>query len=56
MKTCGNCHMYKNGCDFSESKLPDDVMKVYVACADYIDEEDFVRKLNQVEKATGIGK
>jgi hypothetical protein len=48
--------MYKNGCKFSESRLPETKLKNYVACADYIDEKDFERKLSQIEKATGIGK
>ena len=34
--------MFKNGCDFSESKLPDDVLKNYVACVQYIDEKDLL--------------
>jgi nitrogen fixation protein len=56
METCGKCAMYRNGCDFSMSKLPENVLKNYVACTDYIDGKDFEEKLSQVERKTGIGK
>lgn len=56
MKKCGNCHMYKNGCDFSNSELPEDILKNYVACADYIDEKDFCKKLSAYEKTTRLGE
>ena len=56
MKKCGNCHMYKNGCDFSNSELPEDILKDYVACADCIDEKDFCKKLSAYEKTTRLGE
>lgn len=55
-KKCGNCHLFKNGCDFSKSNLPDETLKNYIACADYIDTKEFSTQLDKVEKVTSIGR
>lgn len=41
MKQCGECHFFKNGCDFSESRLPDEVLGHYVACTDFFSHADY---------------
>lgn len=35
-RQCGACYWYKNGCDFSESELPEEILKNYVACGDFL--------------------
>lgn len=56
MNTCGKCHMFKNGCEFSETETADNSIKNFVACVDYIDEEAFVKELSKVEKQLGTGR
>jgi hypothetical protein len=34
--TCGSCLYYKNGCAFSESDLPEEKIKNFLCCENYI--------------------
>jgi hypothetical protein len=55
MKKCGDCHLFKNGCEFSYND-EDDTMKNFVACTDYIDKKEFANKLDKYEKKYKIGQ
>ena len=52
-KKCGNCVLYKNGCSFWEVEFNS---SYHPACADYIEKDKFDKKLDEVERRTGIGK
>ena len=41
MHKCKECHFYKNGCDFSESNLPEEELKRMVACAEFFSNDDY---------------
>lgn len=41
MYRCEECHFYKNGCDFSESNLPEEELKRIVACAEFFSNDDY---------------
>lgn len=53
MNKCGSCIQFKNGCAFSESALPEDVLKDYEACHDFFSERDLEQAM---EKAYEIVK
>lgn len=44
---------FLNGCDFSESSLPEDILENYVACNDFFSKNDYD---NAMEKAYQINK
>lgn len=41
MNKCGDCYQYKNGCNFSESKLPEEILSNYAACMQFLTKEEF---------------
>ena len=43
MHKCEECHFYKNGCDFSESNLPEEELKRVVACVEFFSNDDLIR-------------
>ena len=49
MKKCGECELFHNGCDFSETKTDDNDIKEFVACG------QFMKKITEKEKFAVMG-
>ena len=47
MNRCGDCFQFRNGCEFSESKLPEDALRSYVACHEFFSEKDFDKAMDK---------
>lgn len=54
MLNCNACHWFKNNCPFEDYKS-NSTDSQFVCCY-YINEKDFVKKLNELEKKYKIGR